>query len=103
MAQEDPANKDAKDVKMTQEELEKIHKEIEANQNYADQLKKEQEQWPYISEVMETHTVASEWSGGKFEESFMMLMLDKEAGGRGYKHIRRLRRDGNCFYRSYMF
>jgi len=28
---------------------------------------------------------------------------DKEAGGRGYKHIRRLRRDGNCFYRAFLF
>jgi ubiquitin thioesterase protein OTUB1 len=33
----------------------------------------------------------------------MMLQLDKEAGGRGYKNIRRLRRDGNCFYRSFLF
>lgn len=24
-------------------------------------------------------------------------------GGRGYTRIRRLRRDGNCFYRSFLF
>jgi ubiquitin thioesterase protein OTUB1 len=30
-------------------------------------------------------------------------MGEKECGGRGYKHIRRLRRDGNCFYRAFLF
>lgn len=32
-----------------------------------------------------------------------MLMIDKESGGRGYTKLRRLRRDGNCFYRSFLF
>lgn len=41
MAQNDP--KADKDVKMTQEELDKIQKEIEANTNYQNELKKEQE------------------------------------------------------------
>jgi hypothetical protein len=41
MAQNDP--KVDKDVKMTQEELDKIQKEIEANANYQNELKKEQE------------------------------------------------------------
>ena len=99
MAQEDPKA----DGKMTQEELEKLHKEIEANANYANELKKEQEQWPFISEQMESKVVAKEFENSKFADSFVMLMLDKEAGGRGYQHVRRLRRDGNCFYRSFLF
>lgn len=56
MAQEDP--KVAGDVKMTQEELDKLHKEIEMNTNYVNELKKEQEQWPFISELMECNVVA---------------------------------------------
>ena len=88
---------------MTQEELDKLHKEIEANANYANELKKEQEQWPFISELMECKVVAKEFEQSKFADSFVMLMIEQEAGGRGYQHIRRLRRDGNCFYRSFLF
>ena len=40
MAKNDPKVED-KDVKMTQEELDKVQKEIEANANYANELKKE--------------------------------------------------------------
>jgi len=32
-----------------------------------------------------------------------MLVKSKEEGGKGYKQIRRLRRDGNCFYRAFLF
>ena len=88
---------------MTQEELDKLHKEIEANANYVNELKKEQEQWPFISEIMESKVVAQEFEGSKFADSFIMLQIEKEAGGRGYTHLRRLRRDGNCFYRSFLF
>ena len=58
---------------------------------------------PFISDVLETSVVQHEYSDTKFEASFAMLVKDKEQGGRGYKHIRRLRRDGNCFYRAFLF
>jgi len=58
---------------------------------------------PFISELFETSLVALEYVGTKFEESFKLLTDEKENGGRGYKHIRRLRRDGNCFYRAFLF
>lgn len=103
MAAEDPKGQDPNATKMTQEELDKIHREIEANTNYANELKKEQEQWPFISELMETKVVAKEFESSKFADSFVMLMIEREAGGRFYNQIRRLRRDGNCFYRSFLF
>ena len=58
---------------------------------------------PFISELHETSLVALEYDDTKFAESFQLLMEDKEKGGRGYKHIRRLRRDGNCFYRAFLY
>ena len=58
---------------------------------------------PFISEVLETNVVVHEYTGTQFEESFKDLIKSKEEGGRGYKHIRRLRRDGNCFYRAFLF
>jgi len=52
---------------------------------------------------METSVVAFEYTDTKFEQSFSMLIKSKEEGGSGYKNIRRLRRDGNCFYRAFLF
>jgi hypothetical protein len=58
---------------------------------------------PFISEKFETDIVLHEYLETKFEDSFRTLINSKEEGGRGYKHIRRLRRDGNCFYRAFLF
>jgi hypothetical protein len=58
---------------------------------------------PFISDLLETDVVLNEYIETKFEESFKVLIKPKEEGGRGYKHIRRLRRDGNCFYRAFLF
>ena len=58
---------------------------------------------PFISELLETSIVSNEYIETKFEQSFKQMILPKEQGGRGYQHIRRLRRDGNCFYRAFLF
>lgn len=58
---------------------------------------------PFISELLETSIVQHEYTDTKFEGSFAQLVLSKADGGRGYQHIRRLRRDGNCFYRAFIF
>ena len=72
--------------------------------NYENELQTEiANQMPFISEVMDTSIVAFEYSGTKFEQSFGMLVKSKEEGGSGYTKIRRLRRDGNCFYRAFLF
>jgi ubiquitin thioesterase protein OTUB1 len=72
--------------------------------NYENDLQKEiADQMPFISELMQTEIVAFEYTDTKFESSFGMLVKSKEEGGRGYKQIRRLRRDGNCFYRAFLF
>lgn len=58
---------------------------------------------PFISEVLETEVVLNEYIDTKFEDSFKVLIKPSSEGGRGYSHIRRLRRDGNCFYRAFLF
>ena len=58
---------------------------------------------PFISEVKDIQVVVQEYAESKFAASVIELTKDKAEGGRGYKHIRRLRRDGNCFYRSFLF
>lgn len=52
---------------------------------------------------MKAQVLAEEFKDSKFADSFVMLLLDKPSGGRGYNHVRRLRRDGNCFYRSFLY
>ena len=84
--------------------MDEIRKQIELSNQYENEIKKEvAEQMPFISEVLETSVVAFEYTDTKFEESFKKIMESKEQGGRGYKHIRRFRRDGNCFYRGFLF
>lgn len=58
---------------------------------------------PFISELLETQLVLNEYIETKFEDSFSTLIKPVSEGGRGYTHIRRLRRDGNCFYRAFLF
>ena len=53
---------------------------------------------PFISELMLTADVLPEYVGTKFEASFSSIITDRK-----YEHIRRLRRDGNCFYRAFLF
>ena len=88
----------------TQAEIDEIQKMNVMSNEYENQLKKDiEDNSPFISELMDTNVVMHEYTGTKFEASFSQLIKSKEEGGRGYQHIRRLRRDGNCFYRAYLF
>jgi len=58
---------------------------------------------PFISELMPTAVIHAEFADSKFNDSFAILTKPKSEGGRGYGNIRRLRRDGNCFYRSFLY
>jgi ubiquitin thioesterase protein OTUB1 len=61
------------------------------------QLKKEiEEQQPYISELTDISVLKEEFKENKFESSFDDLC-------KRYTKVRRLRRDGNCFYRAFLF
>mmetsp|Transcript_16699 Transcript_16699/g.25750 ORF Transcript_16699/g.25750 Transcript_16699/m.25750 type:complete len:90 (-) Transcript_16699:512-781(-) len=58
---------------------------------------------PFITELLPIQVMAAEYQGTKFEQSFHTLSKPKQEGGQGYTQIRRLRRDGNCFYRSFLY
>lgn len=68
-----------------------------------DDIKKDQTSNPHVSDFIEIKVVLEEYKDSKFEAAFVKLGLPKEEGGCGYKHVRKLRRDGNCFYRAYLF
>lgn len=81
-----------------------MRKQIALSAEYENQLKKQiEEEMPFVTEVLDTQVVMNEYIGTKFEDSFAALIKPTSDGGRGYQKIRRLRRDGNCFYRAYLF
>lgn len=63
---------------------------------YENQLREEMEKAPLISEVTLITSLIQEYKGSIFEKS--ILEITKK-----YKYIRYVRRDGNCFYRSYIY
>jgi len=70
---------------------------MELSQDVENQLKKEiAESTPYISDLLDLGVLKQEYASNKFENCFDVLYAK-------YKRVRRLRRDGNCFYRAYLF
>ena len=58
---------------------------------------------PFVSVLLDSKIVMEEYANTKFEASLDLLFKPKEEGGYGYKHIRKMRKDGNCFYRAFIF
>ena len=83
---------------MTQEELDEMQKQIRLNEDFQNQIQEEIENsMPFISELTAIDIVKAEYRDNfKFEESFLELQ-------KRYSRVRRLRRDGNCFYRAFLF
>lgn len=88
----------------TQDEIDENRKLIALSNDAENQLKKDIEaQMPFISDLQAIQGLMEEYANTNFKESFDELVKSELEGGRGYSHIRRLRKDGNCFYRSYLF
>lgn len=70
---------------------------IELSNEYENKLRQEiNESQPFISDLTDLGVLKEEYRENKFENCFDMLYTR-------YKHVRRLRRDGNCFYRAFLF
>ena len=87
----------AEQVEAAQKQLEEERKMMELSQEVENQLKREiAESTPYISDLLDLGTLKQEYAHNKFENCFDVLYAK-------YKRVRRLRRDGNCFYRAFLF
>jgi len=65
--------------------------------NYENMIRQEVEMnSPLVSELLESSHLLKEYKSTIFESSILNVM-------KLYKNIRTIRRDGNCFYRSYIF
>ena len=75
-----------------------MQKQIVLNEDYQNQLKLEiEQQSPFVSDLLQLNVIKFEYRDNfKFGECFEEL-------SKRYTRVRRLRRDGNCFYRAYLF
>ena len=88
---------------MTQEEIEAAQKEIDeriardhANAAYEAEIRREiNESMPHISELLPLENLKEEYKENKFENCFDVLYAR-------YRSVRRMRRDGSCFYRAFL-
>ena len=88
---------------MTQEEIEAAQKEIDeriardhANAAYEAEIRREvNESMPHISELLPLENLKEEYKANKFENCFDVLHAR-------YRSVRRMRRDGSCFYRAFL-
>ena len=89
---------------MSDAELEAAQKVIneriaqdQANAAFAEEIRREiNESMPHISELTDLGLLKEEYKENKFENCFDVLY------GR-YRNVRRMRRDGSCFYRAFLF
>ena len=85
------------DAAQAQKEADELREQIELNQAYENEIKKAiNDSMPFISELQPLATVEAEYADSKFFKCFEPLL-------QRYTQIRRLRRDGNCFYRAFLF
>ena len=88
---------DQNDAAQAQKEADELREQIELNQAYENEIKKAiNDSMPFISELQPLATVEAEYAESKFSKCFEPLF-------QRYTQIRRLRRDGNCFYRAFLF
>lgn len=74
-----------------------MQKQIELNVEYQNQLKKDiEDTMPFITDLVDLAVLKEEYRDNKFENCFDDLV-------KRYSRVRRLRRDGNCFYRAFLF
>jgi len=72
-------------------------RQMEQSDKVVNELRKEiEESTPYISEPQPLEILKEEYKDNKFEDCFAKV-ADR------YSKVRRLRRDGNCFYRAFLF
>ena len=95
---EKSANNNTNDNKKLDEEKQKIISEYEMAIEYENSIRQEIEQTtPLISEELPISILLDDYKSNQEYSSSVKEVTDK------YKHIRKVRRDGNCFYRSFIY
>ena len=92
------ANNNTNENKKIDEERQKIISEYEMAIEYENSIRQEIELTsPLISEELPISILLDDYKSNQEYSSSIKEVTDK------YKHIRKVRRDGNCFYRSFIY
>ena len=92
------ANNNTNENKKIDEERKKIISEYEMAIEYENSIRQEIElTTPLISEELPISILLDDYKSNQEYSSSIKEVTDK------YKHIRKVRRDGNCFYRSFIY
>ena len=92
------ANNNTNENKKIDEERQKIISEYEMAIEYENSIRQEIElTTPLISEELPISILLDDYKSNQEYSSSIKEVTDK------YKHIRKVRRDGNCFYRSFIY
>mmetsp|Transcript_12363 Transcript_12363/g.8999 ORF Transcript_12363/g.8999 Transcript_12363/m.8999 type:complete len:166 (+) Transcript_12363:57-554(+) len=74
-----------------------MQRQIKLSEDRMNEIKEEiASTTPFISDLLELAVLKEEYRENKFENCFDEL-------NKRYTHVRRARRDGNCFYRAFFF
>ena len=85
-----------KSVEDQQREVDERIAHDNANADYEAKLRAETNEQEQISVLMDLSVLKEEYQANKFENCFDALYAK-------YKNVRRMRRDGSCFYRAFAF
>jgi len=94
MSEEKKEIKTAEEEKKAKEQAE-LHKLIEQNTEFENQIKSEISKEQPITKKTPFDAILAEYTKNKFYPALETL-------SKSFKIVRRARRDGNCFYRSYL-
>jgi ubiquitin thioesterase protein OTUB1 len=84
-------------LKVTQADIDKQRKEAQQNDDMINEIKKDiEESMPFVSELMDVQILKEEYRENQFEACFDAIK-DR------YSKVRRMRKDGSCFYRSFLY
>lgn len=92
----EPEQKPEPTLEEKKKEAEEFQKQVELNENFQNEIRKEIESLPPITAKQPIKVLQDEWQESKFSASFGAISSK-------YSQVRRCRRDGNCFYRGFLF
>ena len=88
---------DSNDLELKHTKSYEIKKNNEMVVEFENEIRKEIEQTPLISEKLPIQVLLDDYKFNEEYSNSVKIITEK------YKYIRKVRRDGNCFYRSFLY
>ena len=96
-ASNDIKQSESNDLNLKHTQSYEIRKNNEMVVEFENEIRKEIEQTPLISEKLAIQVLLDDYKSNEEYSNSVKIITEK------YKYIRKVRRDGNCFYRSFLY